>query len=91
MLDLANFTSINVSMADNTAWVQTGADIGEVYVSSAQQSATRSFPTGWCPTVGVGGQFSGGGFGSLMRKCGLSADNIFLAWLILMEGFLIEP
>lgn len=33
MLDLANFTSINVSIADNTALVQTGADIGEVCAS----------------------------------------------------------
>ncbi|CAN0923307.1 Tetrahydroberberine oxidase [Linum grandiflorum] len=39
-------------------------------------SPTLAFPSGICPTVGLGGQISGGGWGTLLRKYGLAADNV---------------
>ncbi|PHT43508.1 hypothetical protein CQW23_17533 [Capsicum baccatum] len=35
-----------------------------------------------CPTVGVGGHFSGGGYGMMSQKFGIAADNIIDAKLI---------
>lgn len=43
-----------------------------------------------CPTNGVGGHFSGGGFGNMMRKYGLSVDNIIDAKLVDAQGRILE-
>ncbi|KAL6573459.1 hypothetical protein OROHE_001918 [Orobanche hederae] len=49
-----------------------------------------AFPAGSCPTVGVGGLFSGGGYGSMFRKYGLAADNIADARMIDVEGRILD-
>lgn len=90
ILDMFNFRSINVSIEDETAWVQTGATLGEVYYRIAEKSNTHGFPGGVCPTVGVGGHFSGGGYGNMMRKYGLSVDNIVDAQLIDVRGRILD-
>ncbi|XP_071696004.1 tetrahydroberberine oxidase-like [Rutidosis leptorrhynchoides] len=76
MLDLNNMRSVDVDVANRTAWVQGGAVLGEVYYAISQKTNTLYFPAGLCPTVGVGGYLSGGGYGPLMRKYGLGADNV---------------
>ncbi|KAI3466894.1 hypothetical protein Pfo_023557 [Paulownia fortunei] len=81
ILDMFNLRAINVSIEDETAWVEAGATLGEVYYRIAEKSNIHGFPGGMCPTVGVGGQISGGGFGNLIRKYGLAADNVIDATL----------
>lgn len=46
----------------------------------------HGFPAGVCPTVGVGGHLSGGGYGNMMRKYGLSVDNVVDAEIIDVNG-----
>ena len=48
------------------------------------------FPAGISSTIGVGGHFSGGGYGYLMRKYGLAADNIVDAHLIDINGRILD-
>ncbi|KAK4341269.1 hypothetical protein RND71_039770 [Anisodus tanguticus] len=86
ILDLLNFRSIDVNIKEETAWVQAGATLGELYYAIANKSKVHGFPAGMCPTVGVGGQFSGGGFGNMMRKYGLSIDNIIDAKIVDVQG-----
>ncbi|KAH1048768.1 hypothetical protein J1N35_039552 [Gossypium stocksii] len=76
ILDMANFRSIDIDIKTETAWVQSGATLGELYYHIANKTNMHGFPSGVCPTVGIGGHFSGGGYGNLMRKYGLSVDNI---------------
>ncbi|CAN1232353.1 Berberine bridge enzyme-like 18 [Linum perenne] len=76
VLDLVNFRNIAVDLAGKTAWVDSGAILGELYYRIAEKSRKLAFPAGTCHTVGVGGHFSGGGFGLLVRKFGLAADNV---------------
>ncbi|KAK9155563.1 hypothetical protein Sjap_003043 [Stephania japonica] len=90
MLDLINFQSINVDVEGETAWVQAGATLGLLYYKIMEKSPVHGFPAGVCTTVGVGGHFSGGGYGFLMRKYGLSADNIVDAWIVNTKGEILD-
>ncbi|XP_058180942.1 berberine bridge enzyme-like 8 [Rhododendron vialii] len=90
ILDLFNLRAINVSIETESAWVQTGATLGEVYYSIAEKSKTHGFPAGVCPTVGVGGHISGGGYGNMMRKYGLTVDNVIDAEVIDVNGRILN-
>uniref|UniRef100_A0A2N9I8T6 FAD-binding PCMH-type domain-containing protein n=1 Tax=Fagus sylvatica TaxID=28930 RepID=A0A2N9I8T6_FAGSY len=86
IIDLINLRSVEINLEDETAWVQSGATLGELYYSIAKESGIHGFPAGICPSVGVGGHFSGGGFGTLLRKYGLAVDNVLDAYLIDVNG-----
>ncbi|KAL7099115.1 hypothetical protein ACP275_09G062200 [Erythranthe tilingii] len=90
VLDMFDLRAVNVSIEDETAWVEAGATLGEVYYGIAERSRLHAFPAGMCPTVGVGGQISGGGFGNLMRKYGLAVDNVIDATLVDHTGRLLD-
>ncbi|KAL2474816.1 FAD-binding Berberine family protein [Abeliophyllum distichum] len=86
IVDMRNLRSISIDTEKNTAWVQTGATLGELYYTIAEKSKTLAFTAGVCPTVGVGGHFSGGGYGMMSRKHGIAADHIIDAKLIDANG-----
>ncbi|KAJ4702882.1 cannabidiolic acid synthase-like [Melia azedarach] len=90
IIDLINLRSISIDVKEKTAWVQGGATIGELYYEIANKSRTLAFPAGVCPSVGVGGHFSGGGYGILLRKYGLAADHVFDAHLIDVKGRFLD-
>ncbi|KAM3392910.1 hypothetical protein ACQJBY_013851 [Aegilops geniculata] len=89
VIDLANLHAVRVNPQEATAWVDSGAGIGELYYHVAMAAPGLGFPAGVCPTVGVGGIFSGGGIGLMMRKHGLSADNVVDATMVDAEGNLL--
>nr|KYP51211.1 Reticuline oxidase-like protein [Cajanus cajan] len=86
ILDMFHFGSVDMDIAKGVAWVQAGATLGQVYYHIAEKSRVHGFPAGVCPTVGAGGHFSGGGYGNMMRKYGLSVDNIIDATLVDVNG-----
>ncbi|KAK1615001.1 hypothetical protein QYE76_020518 [Lolium multiflorum] len=90
VVDLAKLRSISVNESESTAWVNSGATIGELYYAIGKNNSELAFPAGECPTLGVGGHFSGGGVGMLMRKYGLSSDNVVDAKLVNAKGELLD-
>ncbi|WOG89599.1 hypothetical protein DCAR_0208837 [Daucus carota subsp. sativus] len=90
LLDLSKFKSIIVDIEDNSAWAEAGATIGQVYYRIAQKSKIHGFPAGLCTSVGIGGHITGGGYGPLMRKYGLAADNVVDAQLVDANGLILD-
>ncbi|XP_021719490.1 reticuline oxidase-like [Chenopodium quinoa] len=81
-----NLNRVIVDLESESAWVEGGATLGELYSAIAAHSSYYGFPAGLGPTVGVSGHFSGGGIGVLGRKYGLSADNVLDVGFIDAEG-----
>ncbi|GMH08503.1 hypothetical protein Nepgr_010343 [Nepenthes gracilis] len=90
VLDMYNLRSIDVDLENEAAWVQAGATLGELYYRIAEKSRIHGFPGGVCPTVGTGGHFSGGGYGNMMRKYGLSVDNIIDAQIVDVNARILD-
>ncbi|KAL8162576.1 hypothetical protein V2J09_014065 [Rumex salicifolius] len=87
VLDLFNMRKVKVDVGKEVAWVQSGAILGELYYHVTKKSNnTLAFPGGVCSTVGVGGHITGGGYGTLMRKYGLTVDNILDAKVVDAKG-----
>ncbi|XP_021847413.2 berberine bridge enzyme-like 14 [Spinacia oleracea] len=90
VLDMFNLRSIDIDIASETAWVQAGATIGELYYKIGKKSKIHGFPAGACFTLGIGGHFSGGGYGNMLRKYGLSIDNIIDAQVVDANGRILN-
>ncbi|RDX94832.1 Berberine bridge enzyme-like 21, partial [Mucuna pruriens] len=90
LLDMFNLRTITVDIKNEVAVVQAGATVGEVYYRIWEKSKVHGFPAGVCPTMGVGGHFSGGGYGNMLRKYGLSVDNIIDAQIVDVKGNLLN-
>lgn len=92
LLDLRNYSWVTVNATDGTAWVGSGATIGEVYyhISVGAKNQTAGFPASICTTLGVSGLLSGGGIGTMMRKYGTSADHIVDAVIVDANGKLLD-
>ncbi|XP_030441060.2 berberine bridge enzyme-like 19 [Syzygium oleosum] len=90
ILDMFNLRSIDVDVQGETAWVQAGATLGELNYRIWEKSKVHGFPAGVCQTVGVGGHLSGGGYGNMLRKYGLSVDNILDARMVDVEGRILD-
>ncbi|CAA3033799.1 berberine bridge enzyme-like 21 [Olea europaea var. sylvestris] len=90
ILDVFNFRSIEVDMETETAWVGSGAMLGELYYRIWEKSKVHGFPGGVCPTVGVGGHISGGGYGNMLRKHGLTVDHLIDAKIVDATGRVLD-
>ncbi|KAK2437517.1 berberine bridge enzyme [Trifolium repens] len=90
VIDLIDFRGIEIDVENKTAWVQSGATAGELYYAISRKSQNLGFPASVYPTVGSGGLFSGGGHGFLVRKYGLSSDNIIDAHIIDVKGRFLD-
>ncbi|KAK7319332.1 hypothetical protein RJT34_04051 [Clitoria ternatea] len=90
IVDLINLNEIEIDVNKRIAWVQSRATVGELYYRIGEKSKTLGFPTGVYPTVGIDGHFSGGGYGLLMRKYGLAANNVIDAHIIDVNSKLLD-
>ncbi|GAB4838170.1 hypothetical protein Ancab_027699 [Ancistrocladus abbreviatus] len=90
ILDMFNRGVIDVDIATETVWVQAGATVGQLYYRIAEKSNIHAFPAGVCPTLGIGGHITGGGYGNLLRKYGLSVDNVVDALVVDVNGQILN-
>ncbi|KAI4299746.1 hypothetical protein L6164_033175 [Bauhinia variegata] len=90
ILDIFNLRKITVDIENETAFIQAGAILGEVYYRIWEKSKVHGFPAGVCPTVGVGGHIGGGGYGNMLRKYGLALDHIIDVQIVDVNGRLLN-
>jgi FAD/FMN-containing dehydrogenase len=88
VLDLSAMTALEVDRRDGTAWAQTGLSAGDyTRAVGADGLATGFGDTG---SVGIGGLTLGGGVGFLVRKHGLTIDNLLAAELVTADGRVLQ-
>jgi FAD/FMN-containing dehydrogenase len=88
VIDLSEMRAVSVDPANRTAFVQGGAQWGDVdHETQVHDLATTG---GIVSHTGVGGLSLGGGIGWLMRKHGLAVDNIVAAELVTAEGEIVR-
>jgi FAD/FMN-containing dehydrogenase len=88
VLDLSRMRAVSVDPVQRTLWAQPGATTAEV--SAKAQPFGLALPTGDTETVGLGGLTLGGGMGFLVRKYGLTIDNLLSVELVTADGRLIR-
>ncbi|GAA1802499.1 FAD-binding oxidoreductase [Agromyces neolithicus] len=88
VIDLSAMRATSVDPAGRSARVQGGALWGDV--DHATQAYGLATTGGIVSHTGVGGLTLGGGIGWLMRKYGLSVDNLLAAEVVTAEGGVVR-
>jgi hypothetical protein len=84
VLDLARMRALDIDADARTAWAETGLTAGEYTVAAAEHGLATGF--GDTGSVGIGGLTLGGGVGYLVRKYGLTIDNLLAAEMVTADG-----
>src|SRR5262249_12412987 len=87
VIDLSRMRSVAIDPATRTARVQGGATAGDL-IDAAQRDGLAT-TTGTISSVGLAGLTLGGGYGPLMGKYGLVADNVLSAQVVTADGQLV--
>jgi FAD/FMN-containing dehydrogenase len=88
VLDLADMKALDIDIEGRTAWAETG--LTAIEYSTAV--GTHRLATGFGDTgsVGIGGITLGGGVGYLVRKYGLTIDDLLAAEIVTADGELLR-
>ncbi|MBI5230588.1 MAG: FAD-binding oxidoreductase [Coriobacteriales bacterium] len=84
LIDLRDLTAIDIDLDTRTAWASSGLTTGEVAAAVEQHGLIVGF--GDTGSVGIGGITLGGGIGYLVRKHGLTIDNLLAAEIVCADG-----
>jgi FAD/FMN-containing dehydrogenase len=88
VLDLRDMKGIDLDVEGRTVWAETGLTAGELSVATAAHGLAIGF--GDTGSVGIGGITLGGGVGYLVRKHGLTIDNLLAAEIVTADGTLLR-
>jgi FAD/FMN-containing dehydrogenase len=88
VLDLSAMNRIEIDTDGRSAWAQTGVSAGDY----TRQTGLYGLATGLgdTPSVGLGGITLGGGIGFLVRKTGLTIDDLLAAEVVTADGRQLE-
>ncbi|HSL28264.1 MAG TPA: FAD-binding oxidoreductase, partial [Anaerolineales bacterium] len=84
VLDLSQIKDLKINEEERTAWAGAGLTAGEYTAETAKFGLATGF--GDTASVGLGGLTTGGGIGYLVRKYGLTIDNLLAAIVVTADG-----
>jgi hypothetical protein len=84
VLDLADMKALDIDRERRTAWAETGLTAGEYTTAADAHGLATGF--GDTGSVGIGGLTLGGGVGYLVRKHGLTIDDLLAADVVTADG-----
>jgi FAD/FMN-containing dehydrogenase len=84
VLDLSSLQGLEIEAEGRTAWAQGGLTAGRYTAAAGALGLATGF--GDTGSVGIGGLTLGGGVGFLVRKHGLTIDNLLAAELVTADG-----
>src|SRR5687767_15560676 len=84
VLDLSEMKNLEIDTEGRTAWAQTGLTAGEYTTAAGAHGLATGF--GDTGSVGIGGITLGGGVGFLVRKYGLTIDDVLAADIVTADG-----
>lgn len=88
VLDLSLMRDLQIAVNEKTAWVEPGLTAGDyTRAAGAHGLATGFGDTG---SVGIGGITLGGGVGYLVRKYGLTIDDLLAAEIVTADGQILQ-
>jgi FAD/FMN-containing dehydrogenase len=88
VLDLSAMQGLDIDPRARTAWAQTGMTAGAYTTALGVHGLATGF--GDTGSVGIGGLTLGGGVGYLVRKYGLTIDDLLAAELVTADGQLLQ-
>jgi len=88
ILDLSEMKGLEIDLERRTAWAQTGLTAGEYTAAAGAHGLATGF--GDTGSVGIGGITLGGGVGYLVRKYGLTIDDLLAADVVSADGELLR-
>jgi FAD/FMN-containing dehydrogenase len=88
LLDLSSMNALDIDVEHHTAWAQTGITAGQYTTAAAAYGLATGF--GDTGSVGIGGITLGGGVGYLVRKHGLTIDDLLAAEIVTADGRLLR-
>jgi FAD/FMN-containing dehydrogenase len=84
VVDVSEMKAFDIDVASRTAWADAGLTAGEYSAAAAAHGLATGF--GDTASVGIGGITLGGGIGYLVRKHGLTIDDLVAAEVVTAEG-----
>jgi FAD/FMN-containing dehydrogenase len=88
VLDLSDMNGIDIDLDSRTAWAETGLTAAEYSAAAWEHGLATGF--GDTGSVGIGGLTVGGGIGYLVRKHGMTIDDVVAADVVTADGELLR-
>lgn len=88
VLDLSAMKGLELDVKNRTAWAETGLTAGEYTAAVGEHGLATGF--GDTGSVGIGGITLGGGVGFLVRKHGLTIDDLLAAEIVTADGQILQ-
>jgi FAD/FMN-containing dehydrogenase len=88
VLDLSAMKRLDIDLEGHSAWAEAGLTAGEYTNAAGAHGLATGF--GDTASVGIGGLTLGGGMGFLLRKHGMTIDDLLAAEIVTADGELLH-